>query len=369
MAESQVRNTRSQLGLQWLKDVVNGLSNSRNELYSPFSYLLYSNTAPSDSEIALIRKFIAATQLELTFTNVDSKRNIQQDTLARYTAFVRVHDAILSPIRKIPSELLEKIFRHYATSIIQWQHVSRIQLPWVLSQVCQRWRAIVLRVPSLWSHVPAIHLLDKRRKTQTTIKYLNELFARSRDAPLTFNIYAPRQEYDTHPVLDVLVHHSERWQVLTIESSCITINALQRSRGRLSSLHTLTLDIGRFPGTSVIDIFKDAPRLREVNITGHYPHALFLPWSQLTRYREVVLTRGGRNEVYSASHLEILVLSIACDTTIIPVTTLCHLKILRITWSHTMLDVEPFFQNLTLPAIREILIGCLHLISFQSFVL
>ncbi|KAF8149352.1 hypothetical protein B0H34DRAFT_183332 [Crassisporium funariophilum] len=360
MAEIPTRNTRSRLGLQWLQSVVNGYSIFRTELHSPVPHLLQSNTAPSELEITLIRKFITPTHFETVFTNKNSKSNIDQKALARYTNHVRAHDAILSSMRRIPSELLEEIFRHYVTwSANPWRrHASQKDLPWALTQVCQRWRAIALGVPSFWSHIPTINLPDRRRKMQSTIKFLNELLTRSGDAPLTFDIYAAFQDYDTHPVLDALVHHSERWQVVTIESTCTTINALQKSRGRLSSLRKLSLDINRNPGTSVIDFFKDAPRLREVDIAGLYPQAFFLPWSQLTRYRESVEDRGGTHELYaSASRLKTLVLPKACDTTIIPVTTFCHLESLWIEWRSTTHDIDPFFRNLTLPAIKEIMIG------------
>ncbi|KAF8149418.1 hypothetical protein B0H34DRAFT_733688 [Crassisporium funariophilum] len=146
---------------------------------------------PSDQEITLIRKFIAPTHLETVFTNKNSKSNIDQKALAQYTNHVRAHDAILSSMQKIPSELLEEIFWHYVTSVIPWQHATRKDLPWALTQVCQRWRAIALGVPSFWSHIPTINLPDKRRETQSTIKFLNELLTRSGNAPLTFIFTTP----------------------------------------------------------------------------------------------------------------------------------------------------------------------------------
>ena len=51
---------------------------------------------------------------------------------------ISAHESIISPLRKLPPELLQVIFQETC-----WDPVTTFMLPWSLSQVCQSWRMIV----------------------------------------------------------------------------------------------------------------------------------------------------------------------------------------------------------------------------------
>lgn len=53
--------------------------------------------------------------------------------------------AYLSPIRRLPAELLREIF--------MWNFEEHASCAWVLSAVCPSWRRLALRTPKLWSKV------------------------------------------------------------------------------------------------------------------------------------------------------------------------------------------------------------------------
>ncbi|KAJ7483482.1 hypothetical protein FB451DRAFT_991164, partial [Mycena latifolia] len=62
----------------------------------------------------------------------------------------------LSPLRRMPPELLGEIFSWTLPSVQEALGRRRFQdkhSPWVFTQVCHRWRAVALSTPSLWSQI------------------------------------------------------------------------------------------------------------------------------------------------------------------------------------------------------------------------
>ena len=58
---------------------------------------------------------------------------------------VKMTLAYLSPIRRLPMELLREIF--------MWTFEDHPSSAWVLSAVCRSWRRLALRIPLIWSKV------------------------------------------------------------------------------------------------------------------------------------------------------------------------------------------------------------------------
>lgn len=77
----------------------------------------------------------------------DAKRHINSLVSQRthLLATERRALAYLSPIRKLPSELLRDIFI--------WNFDEHPCCAWVLAAVCSSWRRLVLQTPKLWSKV------------------------------------------------------------------------------------------------------------------------------------------------------------------------------------------------------------------------
>ncbi|KIK63404.1 hypothetical protein GYMLUDRAFT_106225, partial [Collybiopsis luxurians FD-317 M1] len=82
----------------------------------------------------------------------------QQERLREYSAQIK---ALTSPIRKLPNELLGRIF----DECCEMNHFSVKQLPvktacsiraapaMAVSSVCARWRRIALSLPAIWSRI------------------------------------------------------------------------------------------------------------------------------------------------------------------------------------------------------------------------
>ncbi|KAF9000429.1 hypothetical protein BDQ17DRAFT_1427137 [Cyathus striatus] len=274
-----------------------------------------------------------------------------------YVHFIRAHQAILSPARAFPPELLGEIFFHCLDLSDDPRNNSA---PWAVSQVCRWWRSVALSTPSLWNRAPMLRL-TKRTTSKAYASFLESYLYRSADLPLSFYVAAPFPEYEGHPVLEALIPHSQRWKTVTLEVPFVTIQSLSRVRGRLSTLRTLQLKMPRVSSNVPLDIFEIAPKLRKVTINGLYPRLLKLPWSQLTQYMEKTLSDSGgaAHVLREASRLTVLRMDITADcvsrTTpdLVPV-TLHHLHTLRLNFQHGGTTFGPIIASLTIPAIQEL---------------
>ena len=320
----------------------------------PFPHLLQSNIPPSDSEAIDILEVISA--VEAQYLRLQEVQELGADRMAKYQLdhahqFVHAHKGVLSAIRRIPPEILQEIFIHIT---VPWTCSRWNTIPWALSQVCRLWRTTALSVSSMWSRLPTIYL--HKKIPCSYVAQIRELLVRSRDAPISFYLYAPFKELNSHPIIDALVLHSERWQTVAIDSTTPTIFAFKGIKGRLSSLRTLSLEVWRQTDPVVFDMFEDAPQLREVSLDGPFPGEVRLPFSQLTRYKERVRGRGMADFTISlATSLTTLEISRLNESPDIPVTTLPLLVTLKVQFDD--ITSQGFLENVTLPAIQEILIA------------
>ncbi|KAJ7260930.1 hypothetical protein B0H12DRAFT_962754, partial [Mycena haematopus] len=67
---------------------------------------------------------------------------------------------ILSPIRRVPPEIVAEIFLYFAPSIIhpsdflpdiRRTHPTHVWLPWKLGHICYQWRTTALSLRPLWA--------------------------------------------------------------------------------------------------------------------------------------------------------------------------------------------------------------------------
>jgi hypothetical protein len=265
---------------------------------------------------------------------------------------------VLSPIRWIPTEVLEEIFRYCSWPFVLEQNSHWRELPWAISQVCRTWREITLNLPCLWNRIP-IHLGDNTlANLDAQATFLTGLLARSRNAPLYLYVQAPFKEYDWHPLINALIPHSERIEELKIKSSTVTMNAFRNFKRRLPLLRKLTLSKSsqrNHPSALIIDIFEDAPLLREVALFALYTHELILPWPQVVSFNGSRINRTGLSQLVANSldleRLEIAGYSYGAGPR---TATLHRLTTLKVKLENPIITSNFFFGSLNLPKVEEI---------------
>jgi len=116
---------------------------------------------PTASSLAEARQALQATRTSVTELDTkidaaeaalahlirDSQRKIDELLRERATLEEQVLQtmAYLSPIRRLPIELLRDVF--------MWCFLDHPCCAWVLASVCSPWRRLALRMPKLWSKV------------------------------------------------------------------------------------------------------------------------------------------------------------------------------------------------------------------------
>lgn len=150
---------------------------------SPFSNVFDTNYTPSTEEIQQLKALLAElARLDSEITNLSRKR----DCLKRY---VDAHRALLSPIRRLPTETLSEIF---VRCLPEDRYASRdiTDAPLLLTTISREWRRTAIATPALWNSlhifIPS-HLTLKAVEGKTAGSTL--WLERSRSLPISISLY------------------------------------------------------------------------------------------------------------------------------------------------------------------------------------
>ena len=92
----------------------------------------------------------------LAITELEGQRAALEDQVSRTLAY-------LSPIRRLPMELLREIF--------VWSFEEHACSAWVLAAVCPSWRRLALRIPLIWSKVCSFFIYALRSFLSLCVEY------------------------------------------------------------------------------------------------------------------------------------------------------------------------------------------------------
>ena len=207
--------------------------------FSAFTSRRDSNYVATDSESLEIQTFLKlpisrleelSTQLQELDDQSTQLRNEQSSLLL----FISTHRAPISPIRKLPIDILQEIF----IACLPTAHnavMSRWEPPILLTQVCSSWRNIALATPQLWKSIHIAVPCNKQRNsgadtiipsTQLELiinrraEAVLEWLSRSAACPLDISVgqldslAAASTLYagGFDKIIDYLVRFSERWR-------------------------------------------------------------------------------------------------------------------------------------------------------------
>ena len=273
------------------------------------SAALHSSFVPSaEAEVSLQNSI---SDLHSTLTAVDDEIHRLRASLASLEGYrtdlhehLMLRRAVLSPIRRLPAEILGEIFLFAAEGCSMiWPRPNGTKadedsMPWLLGKICSFWRSVALSLPKLWAEIhltvkfcPSEHETGSLRRLNAMQDFLQACLARSGTELLTFSLDARGPRENILPVLLALVAHSERWQHVSLDieqfSSYHTAFAPARNRVcGLRSLHVGTTSMEDTPATDLLDAFENTPSLTKVSISGivHPFHTLRIPWARVTHF-------------------------------------------------------------------------------------
>ncbi|KAJ7196790.1 hypothetical protein GGX14DRAFT_306247, partial [Mycena pura] len=123
---------------------------------SPCPELLITNSVPSDFQANEIHTLILDTDAEISalgdeLTRVRRALDRLELQHAGLSDFVKSHRAVVSIVRRLPTDILGEIFSHYLDASYSYYTPSGSPTRLLhLVGVCDRWRKIALASPLLW---------------------------------------------------------------------------------------------------------------------------------------------------------------------------------------------------------------------------
>ncbi|KAJ4465104.1 hypothetical protein C8R41DRAFT_110383 [Lentinula lateritia] len=193
--------------------------------------------------------------------------------------------SLLSPIRKLPNEILGIIFdfacyQNLLCNSEDKYSAIRVLPALAISAVSFRWRHLALSSSRLWSTLN-LEFSVAAIAAEFMLK-LKLYLERSGNSPLFLDVKIKGFPDDNSslPVMDILVQHSKRWKTFTVNGQWLLTScfALLHPRQHFPILTALSTD-GDFHQEE-LDIFEDSPQLCSVRTTVLPPSRL--PSHQLT---------------------------------------------------------------------------------------
>ncbi|KAJ7483454.1 hypothetical protein FB451DRAFT_1129354 [Mycena latifolia] len=176
--------------------------------------LLNSNVAPEGAEVAFVRSVISKTGGRLEYFDDEIARLRNQlkeleEERAVLSSYHAQNNAILSPLRRMPPEVVGEIFSWTlpsASDALRDRFDIR-RSPWVLTHISSCWRAVALSTPSLWSLIVISYSCSTY-----PLRMLETQLARARS--LKIHLYGC-EESDSRPQItafECLAQHSASWR-------------------------------------------------------------------------------------------------------------------------------------------------------------
>ncbi|KAJ6463148.1 hypothetical protein C8R47DRAFT_1026768 [Mycena vitilis] len=334
----------------------------------PFStasiqHLLDSNEAPADNEIHTITSFVCHFQhaaealiarMDISGAALDQRIAVRDEVTQR----VQRYTAVLSPVRRVPPEIISEIFSWILPQSRRVVGSVPIGAPWYLGHISSRWRDTALALPSLWTSITVFHTQDYPCNEASLLSMVHTQLVRSANASIQVDFEWRVDGEKAAPFLDALHPHASRWaslRLLRCYSSYQVLQSLRPARGRLSQLNALEIDDVRWEpeaSTEGLDIFSAAPNLREILLTdptfAHLSPALVFPWERITRYRGVATVQHFANMLPTAPHLVEAALGFTIGIPEVPDNIVITLPRLR----RLYLERGSFLDHLTAPQLE-----------------
>ncbi|KAK0496640.1 hypothetical protein EDD18DRAFT_1163181 [Armillaria luteobubalina] len=224
-----------------------------------------------------------------------------ESRMLHLTEIRRDYKGALSPIRRLPGEVLAEILRWTRGCPRSNHHVSGFDVfdisdgPWCLGQVCSAWRvAIGTFCPDLWSEMTIefperleindvrptfpffgrnmLALLEcalergRSRRLDCSFKYLGYYEAGE--------LYSDAEKNLIEQCFDLLLTHSTRWRSVELIIPPSLLTHIPRIRGRLDNLQDMYLKCEETAEPGNINAFEIAPKLKTLHLTDIHPEAL-----------------------------------------------------------------------------------------------
>lgn len=243
---------------------------------SPFASYLNTNHIASDEERANIdahlehpRRVIEG--IDDRLVNLQMQIDLLREECRAYQRYVAKHEALFSPARALPEDILRSIFLFSLVDVpsqpflardntLRGDYVRPTSAPLLITYVCHRWREIALNMPELWTNPHITYPVRSwgRREWDphpTAPDLLNLYVSRSSCLPISVTLEGKERDETT-----------ESWAAGKPLREAVTAGLRRCKRLTLLASSTLLMEIVTLPHST-------APLLECVDIRydGHDP--------------------------------------------------------------------------------------------------
>ncbi|KAJ7262986.1 hypothetical protein C8J57DRAFT_1719207 [Mycena rebaudengoi] len=213
-------------------------------------------------------------------------------------------DAVVYPVLTLPSDVTAEIFMHYLGNfpVITYYDALQAYPPLLLASVCREWRRVALSFPRLWA---TLSLKWNPRTVHDREQLLKCWLLRAGGCLLDLDL-SDSDLTKSKSISAAVVQYAPQLRKLTLTAPQSASHFSSVTGGAQLCFPALqALTVNRPPTT--ITAFGDAPRLREVCISGGSSSFIALPWHQLMRLDLKYQSAASALQVLEqASNLEVL---------------------------------------------------------------
>ncbi|KAF7296662.1 F-box domain-containing protein [Mycena chlorophos] len=196
---------------------------------SPFASKFNTNFYPTDEETDEIRALLIEPLAQLISIDEQIASLLEQrKSIAAYVALAD-HQALIAPLRRLPTDILEQIFLACLPADRLAGMISS-DAPLLLSQICGEWRRVALSLPRLWSRfqieVPTLEQIEqaylgaRQREVQWRLETTKLWLERSHSVPLSLSmIFDPSRDTILATLEDAKASHAYPFFVAVISAA------------------------------------------------------------------------------------------------------------------------------------------------------
>ncbi|KAJ6472797.1 hypothetical protein DFH09DRAFT_1475082 [Mycena vulgaris] len=332
---------------------------------SPFTSKLGTNYCPSDEEAIAIQTLLVEPTRRLQclddeITDLQKAVEKLRDERDKLGAYVDAHMALISPVRRLPLDIIQEIFIACLPAHRNCV-MSAVEAPVLLGRICSSWRTISLSTPHLWSklhvveptqppHFAVFILFDKKvaQRLETTKMWLG----RSGQCPLSISVNAIASEAGfAAEIIQALLPFKSRWEHIAFTAKSSVFEALSHLTEvdvpMLKSIHMTEIDDHISFRWDSLQLLRSADILSAYISGGSFtPLELPLSWNGL---RDLSIQRGWARDGVALSRDTVLQLFSRC-----PQLRTCRLQLHGDFENHSSLE-EPILE---LPFLHTLAIEC-----------
>ncbi|KAK0444363.1 hypothetical protein EV421DRAFT_1800696 [Armillaria borealis] len=251
-------------------------------------HLLSGNEPPTEemllplkSSACRVAAAIDEVHTEISVVSDPAVLKFLEDKRVRLRAIDEEYKTVLSPLRRVPPEVLAKIFSIHSLRP-QYGRDAYYDVfavhdgPWTLSRVCGTWRQVSHTLcADVWATmlVPISGHLGRRKKDLLSILRAALSYSRScllslwmKDGGLWLSGWDVEAREISESLLKILLSQSQRWKSVIISISPGFFHLLPLLRGKIPELESFDICVESLDGdnTGTFDGLEIAPRLKHL---------------------------------------------------------------------------------------------------------